>query len=263
VHVSRRILGTSLGIVLAASLSPLAAQSLLGPSVSTDKQAVVSMSAAPAAPSSFGPGTNVLSIGSSAFIPIDSTTTWTWDGNNLARIRTGGMWPWFNAPVVLPSGAHVVQVSLEVYDGDAANDVYEFFVTNPGTPSGTWTSVSAGSVTSASPGWTYINESLDVTIDNLNNSYAIEVNAGGIGTTPNVEFRRALVYYNLQVSPAPALPAFLDVPTDHPFFQYIAAFAAAGITGGCGSGNFCPNAPLTRGQMAVFMSKALGLYWPN
>ena len=35
------------------------------------------------------------------------------------------------------------------------------------------------------------------------------------------------------------------------------------ITGGCGGGNFCPNANLTRRQMAVFLAKALGLHWPN
>jgi hypothetical protein len=52
------------------------------------------------------------------------------------------------------------------------------------------------------------------------------------------------------------------VPTNHPFFQFVEALAASGITAGCGNGNFCPDAPLTRGQMAVFLSKALGLHWP-
>ena len=65
------------------------------------------------------------------------------------------------------------------------------------------------------------------------------------------------------VSPAPGVATFNDVPTNHPFFQFIEALAASGITGGCGSGNYCPDAPLTRGQMAVFLSKALGLHWPN
>src|SRR5580765_931721 len=124
VHVSRRILGSSLGMVLAASVSPLAAQSLLGPSVPSDKPAVVSMSAAPAAPSSFGLGTSVISIDSSAFTPVDSSTTWTWNGIYMSRVRNGGTYPWFDAPVHLPAGAHVVQVSFEVYDGDAANDIY-------------------------------------------------------------------------------------------------------------------------------------------
>jgi len=41
------------------------------------------------------------------------------------------------------------------------------------------------------------------------------------------------------------------------------ALYAAGITGGCGNFNYCPDAPLTRGQMAVFLAKALGLHWPG
>jgi hypothetical protein len=52
------------------------------------------------------------------------------------------------------------------------------------------------------------------------------------------------------------------VPTSHPFFQYVEALVASGVTGGCGSGNYCPDAPLTRGQMATFLSRALGLEWP-
>ena len=31
------------------------------------------------------------------------------------------------------------------------------------------------------------------------------------------------------------------------------------ITGGCGGGNYCPNNPNTRGQMAVFLVKTFGL----
>jgi len=61
----------------------------------------------------------------------------------------------------------------------------------------------------------------------------------------------------------PSAPTFADVPDSHPFSQFIEALAASGITGGCGSGNFCPDNPLTRGQMAAFLSKALGLHWPN
>jgi hypothetical protein len=62
------------------------------------------------------------------------------------------------------------------------------------------------------------------------------------------------------VSIAPAQATFPDVPAGTLFFQYVEALAASGITGGCGGGNFCPNASLTRGQMAVFLAKALGLH---
>ena len=65
-----------------------------------------------------------------------------------------------------------------------------------------------------------------------------------------------------QVSPAPAAASFSDVPAGHPFFQFVEALAKSGITGGCGNGSFCPDQPLTRGQMAVFLAKGLGLAWP-
>ena len=65
-----------------------------------------------------------------------------------------------------------------------------------------------------------------------------------------------------QVSPSPAAATFGDVPTGHTLFQFVEALAKSGITGGCGNGNFCPDQPLTRGQMAVFLAKGLGLAWP-
>jgi len=71
------------------------------------------------------------------------------------------------------------------------------------------------------------------------------------------------VWWHRTVSPAPAVATFGDVPTGHPFFQFVEALAASGITAGCGGGNFCPGAPLTRGQAAVLLSKALGLHFPN
>jgi beta-N-acetylhexosaminidase len=54
---------------------------------------------------------------------------------------------------------------------------------------------------------------------------------------------------------------FSDVPTSHPFFQFVEALSRSAITSGCGGGNFCPDAPLTRGQMAVFLSLGLGLHF--
>jgi hypothetical protein len=41
------------------------------------------------------------------------------------------------------------------------------------------------------------------------------------------------VYYTLQVSPAPAVATFTDVPTSHPFFQFVEALVGAGITAEC------------------------------
>lgn len=80
---------------------------------------------------------------------------------------------------------------------------------------------------------------------------------------PETQFKGIHASYRLQVSPAPLTSTFNDVDPDHPFFQYVEALAGSGITAGCGGGDFCPDAPLTRGQMAVFLSKALGLHWSD
>lgn len=49
---------------------------------------------------------------------------------------------------------------------------------------------------------------------------------------------------------------FLDVPCPSPFADWIEAFSAEGITGGCGGDNFCPSDPATRAEVAVFLLKA-------
>lgn len=101
------------------------------------------------------------------------------------------------------------------------------------------------------------------TVNNLGFSYVIlaTVTRDVNGSTGIYGFE---ISYHLQVSPAPATATFPnDVPTNHPFFRFIEAMAASGLTGGCGAGTFCPDAPVTRGQMAVFLAVALGLNFPN
>ena len=56
--------------------------------------------------------------------------------------------------------------------------------------------------------------------------------------------------------PPPCSGVFPDVPCSSNFSPWIEALAAAGITGGCGSGNYCPLADVTRQQMAVFLLKS-------
>jgi hypothetical protein len=95
-------------------------------------------------------------------------------------------------------------------------------------------------------------------VDNLNKSYIVEALVGA-----NQSLRSVRVFYRKVVSPPPATATFSDVPVSDPRFRFVEALAAAGITGGCGGGLYCPEAAVTRGQMAVFLSVALGLYWPN
>jgi len=59
--------------------------------------------------------------------------------------------------------------------------------------------------------------------------------------------------------PATALAAdlFADVPGTNIFKGPIEALAGAGITAGCGGGNFCPTAQITREQEAAFLNRGL------
>ncbi|MGE5276820.1 MAG: galactose oxidase-like domain-containing protein [Acidobacteriota bacterium] len=52
------------------------------------------------------------------------------------------------------------------------------------------------------------------------------------------------------------LSDFLDVPAGHLFHDAIERLFRAGVTAGCGGGNFCPDDPVTRAQMAVFLMRA-------
>lgn len=66
------------------------------------------------------------------------------------------------------------------------------------------------------------------------------------------------IFYSLPLG----LPPFWD-DDGSPHELNIIKLAEAGITGGCGDGRYCPNASLTRAQMAVFLSRALGLPAPT
>jgi S-layer homology domain len=69
---------------------------------------------------------------------------------------------------------------------------------------------------------------------------------------------RALGEFN---PPPPATQRFSDVPPSNPFYNFIDRLAALGITSGCATSppRFCPADPVTRGQMAAFLSRAFDL----
>lgn len=61
-------------------------------------------------------------------------------------------------------------------------------------------------------------------------------------------------------TPPPASgTVFFDVPATAFAASWIEAIAAAGITGGCGGGNYCPEGVVSRAQAAVFLVKAFNL----
>ena len=161
----------------------------------------------------------------------------------------------------LPQGALLTSIELEACDTAPAGQVSAtLFRATSGAPA-VLSSVFTGSA--AVPGCSRFTADVlpGEVVDNDANVYLIGVDNTPFDGTATIAAVR--VFYRLQVSPAPGTATFNDVPTSDPAFQFIEALVASGVTAGCGSGNFCPDAPLTRRQMAVFLSKVLGLHWPE
>jgi S-layer homology domain len=175
---------------------------------------------------------------------------------------------------MLPNGALITQVGFYVRDDDSSSDFngnlcHTFVESNTG--SSLQFDCEAAITTMGVPGETLVFANYDPPLPIL---YRYDADGDGDSDVVNyflqwyasnaddVAIRACRIRWKRQVSPAPATATFNDVPTSHPFFPFVEALAASGISAGCGTDIYCPNAPLTRGQMAVFLAKALGLHWP-
>jgi hypothetical protein len=154
----------------------------------------------------------------------------------------------------------VSSIQLDGCDTSASSELVFEFASKPRAGVGETVLASASTGVGAMPGCVFFDHALPTpaTIDNASNLYVVRVIAQPGQQTVFAGMR---VFFTLQASPAPAVATFSDVPTTHLFFRFVEALAASGITAGCGGGNFCPDAPLTRGQMAVFLSLGLGLHF--
>jgi len=171
----------------------------------------------------------------------------------------------------IDNGAVITQVAWYVLDNHAANNFTGYlcrywrdsnFGGNPGGDCISTVS-SAGS-----PGVTAIADNITHTVRRRTPmaatpqviNYVLFTETPGFDGT--IKFGQARILWRRQISPAPGAATFLDVPLGHPQRQFVEALVAAGITVGCGGGNYCPNDPVTRGQMAVFLARLVGLHWP-
>ena len=166
----------------------------------------------------------------------------------------------------LPNGAVVTRIQLQGCDFNAGSNLgvaLHSSTITAGAESETTRTASrspAGRRAAVSSPRTW---AFRATVTNQTRTYFLELGHGGV-IDGSIRFFAVRLYYHLQVSPAPATATFPnDVPTTHTFFRFIEALAASGITGGCGAGSYCPDAPVTRGQMSVFLATALGLHFPN
>jgi hypothetical protein len=233
-------------------------------------------SAATSAADLFGPGYQELHIGAAAFQHLNNKSgyeiDWTTDG--YLTYNDESFLGVFVAPVELPAGADIVGICTYFFDTASASNLTAYLeVVNLGS----FDSVAPRVKTVLGPvefntdvgyngaclaaGYTFHNW-VDVDGDGFPDPVVhrlrVDMTESGAGRLAlggvRIDWRR-------QVSPAPAQASFNDVPTSHPFFQFIEALKASEITGGCGNDNYCPNQPVTRAQMAAFLSKALGLHW--
>ena len=168
------------------------------------------------------------------------------------------------APVMLPAGAIIQSMELEACDTNPAGEITVPLLRYPQLEAPFQNLGSIATGVGATPGCAFFNVNLPAphTVNNETGTYVVRVNLSG--ATIATRFQAVRLVYRLQVSPAPGTATFPnDVPTTHPFFRFVEALAAAGITGGCAPGSYCPNSPVTRGEMAVFLASALGLHFPN
>jgi len=199
-------------------------------------------------------------IGAFDFESFTSGTTFDTTPGGSRFVISGGP---LEAPVHLPAGAVITAIELQACDTSATDlvyvNLYSLFFDAGAESFELLANVSTGGA--AAPGCTFFQGIVTppATVDNHNNVYVVEV--GTTAGDSSTRFMAVRLSYNLQVSPAPATATFGDVPVGHPQHRFVEALVAAGITAGCAGGNYCPNDPITRGQMAVFLSVALGLHF--
>ena len=123
-------------------------------------------------------------------------------------------------------------------------------------PAATGTMFSDVSVDSFAAAW----------IEKLAND-GITSGCGGGNYCPNADVSRAqMAVFLLRAAhgssyspPAATGSMFLDVPSDYWAVQWIEQLAVEGITSSCGDNNYCPNDPVTRAQMSVFLTRIFSL----
>ncbi len=167
-----------------------------------------------------------------------------------ATVTVGGL-PATNVVVV---NAHTITATTASLPEGSVNDIV---VSNPGGDSGT---IPRG----------YLASFNDVPPSNQFNQAVMRLVGNGVTAgignhlygAGNPTLRQQMAVFLLKAEhgscyvPPPCTGVFPDVPCSSNFAPWIERFAAEGITGGCGAGNYCPTNPVRRDQMAVFILKA-------
>lgn len=244
----------SRGILVLAVLAAFVSIGLTAQEVGTVSSGA---SAAPAPPKGlpdFGPaGQSSIRIPAWDFSPLGGGG-YTWPGGGIGRYPTASSF--MEAAVHVPGGANITRLEFDYCDTNPTSHMS--LVLAQCDNQGQNCLAVSNFLASSTGGCNWTSQGgLSIPVNNFGYMYELEAGFGALDGT-NV-LTGAIVTYQLQVSPAPGSATFNDVPVSDPAFQFIEALVSSGITAGCGGGNYCPDAPLTRRQMAVFISKGLGL----
>jgi hypothetical protein len=233
--------------------------------------AVMTLSGALAAGQSYGTNDQVLTIGGG---PLRDLQEHPGKLQSDGYAYTQGGVDTFLTPLPLPEGAELRMLCLYANDHSPGESVSASVVmvklvpggggggqiaTVPNSLVASTADIGYGYYCTGDIGYT-LTDVTDVDGDGVPDAvvYYVKVVAGGVDAVGVGAIR---VTWRRKVSSPPDVPTFADVPASDPAFSHIEALAASGITSGCGNGDFCPGAHLTRRQMAVFLAKALGLHW--
>ncbi len=154
-------------------------------------------------------------------------------------------------PVNAASVSFTVTFSEPVSGVDMTAPFNDFFLTEVGVSGAAVSGVSgAGSVytVTASTGSGAGTLRLDV----LDNDSIMDLSTNRLGGSGagNGDFVAGEIYKIRTVT-------FADVPLGYWSWQSVERLGSSGITGGCGNGNYCPNTPVTRAQMAIFLLRGI------
>ena len=213
-------------------------------------------------PQDFGTGLSLFTVAAVGMTPTNSATTYIDLGPNgsFGRVRTGGGND-FASGLAFPTGTEIEFIQLHACDTSptAAISAAVWRCPVSGAACEMLTAAGTGGPQTAGCGVFFGGSVITPRVTDLFN-YVLQVTVSGNDSATS--FSAVRIGSRRIVSPAPGTASFADVPVGHPYHRFVEALVASGVTGGCGSGNYCPDLPLTRGQMATFLAVALGLQFP-
>jgi len=186
--------------------------------------------------------TGIAMTGNSFYDSVTGFTQTQFPNNTFYTARPSGSKVFIRPSAYEPGRAHVT-----IYNWDLLASV-PVDVSALMTAGSSWTLWNAQNPFGAPvASGTYAGGNLDVPMTAL----AAEAPVGA--ATPDAtgpEFNAFILLF----TPGPG--DFFDVPQTNLFHDFIHTIATLGISAGCGNGDFCPDAPVQRSQMAVFLLKS-------